>query len=523
MYKFLKEKSSIKLAKKIVQPKSTKEDAEQIRQKIRCIEKNAIGYFKYLPQCLGVHVLESRAVTVVNCAAPTSMFNIIYGGLPLTQNESLKNVHERKKEKKQKKYVFEGRYKSRSIKMCKEKALSVLGVIKRALQSVNLLLSNNAAAFANNVPPFSDNAYSSDALSNSIAVDDFAEFYSFIPYDASLELYEETQEFIDTRIKDIIGFFRGHSFTWWIPPSWRSKILSDTLLRCGFLLKTIEYAMLYDLSSIFDCNEILSFESVCNTSRAKIKTNGKSTTTDVNSDINSNSIQSLFFTKKVLRKVLRNIRIYCNLQKSETKSRIQQVVNSKQLAHFLEILCLYDENARYFYEALKLPSMLQAKERLFVGYDPIENDVPVVIGILFLGDAIADNPVYPSHNISYDRYHFYNQNDKFHQKDKYVNTQHINNVEKDISSSDKLFTLPLSELPIKSAGIFSLITHPDKKRLGFGTQMAKHLIETAREQGVRYVTVSTTSNNSLFRLYKSLGFEIYGQFDCFHWRTSVRK
>jgi len=69
-----------------------------------------------------------------------------------------------------------------------------------------------------------------------------------------------------------------------------------------------------------------------------------------------------------------------------------------------------------------------------------------------------------------------------------------------------------------TAGIFSLITEENKRRLGYGTQMMIHLMDIARKIGVRYATLSASSDSG-YRIYERLEFHTFGQFECFEWRS----
>lgn len=68
-----------------------------------------------------------------------------------------------------------------------------------------------------------------------------------------------------------------------------------------------------------------------------------------------------------------------------------------------------------------------------------------------------------------------------------------------------------------TAGIFSLLTDEKYRGQGFGTQMMLHLIQTAKSNGNRYVTLSASSNDG-YRIYERLGFKSYGEFDCLEWK-----
>ncbi|WP_341808038.1 GNAT family N-acetyltransferase [Wolbachia endosymbiont (group E) of Neria commutata] len=199
------------------------------------------------------------------------------------------------------------------------------------------------------------------------------------------------QDNFNRTIQNVINEFKGQPFAWSISPSALSEVLSKKLLECGFIIEATEHAMLCDLTNYED---------------NKYDTN---------------------------------------------QLRIAQVLNSRQLTHFIQVIELYDVTACDFYEKFEEP-MLNKQEKLFVGY---ENDVPVIISILF------------SHN--------------------------------------------------DTAGIFSLITQENKRCLGYGTQMMIYLMNTAKRNGARYVTLSASSDSG-YRIYERLGFQTFGQFECFEWK-----
>ncbi|MEY2393374.1 hypothetical protein [Wolbachia endosymbiont of Tettigetta isshikii] len=48
--------------------------------------------------------------------------------------------------------------------------------------------------------------------------------------------------------------------------------------------------------------------------------------------------------------------------------------------------------------------------------------------------------------------------------------------------------------------------------------MITHLMDIAREIGVRYATLSASSDSG-YRIYERLGFHTFDQFECFEWRS----
>lgn len=69
----------------------------------------------------------------------------------------------------------------------------------------------------------------------------------------------------------------------------------------------------------------------------------------------------------------------------------------------------------------------------------------------------------------------------------------------------------------ESAGIFGVITDERERGKGFGTEMMKHLLDEARGQSLKTVTLSASSDSGL-RIYERLGFKRLGQFECFEWQ-----
>ena len=44
--------------------------------------------------------------------------------------------------------------------------------------------------------------------------------------------------------------FKGQPFAWWVPPSQHNQKLTDRLLKSGFIIETIEHAMICELKNI---------------------------------------------------------------------------------------------------------------------------------------------------------------------------------------------------------------------------------------------------------------------------------
>lgn len=68
-----------------------------------------------------------------------------------------------------------------------------------------------------------------------------------------------------------------------------------------------------------------------------------------------------------------------------------------------------------------------------------------------------------------------------------------------------------------AAGIFSILTREDKRGRGYGTQMMTYLMNTAKQNGAKYATLSASSDAG-YRIYERLGFKAFGEFDCFEWK-----
>ncbi|MGL9717824.1 MAG: GNAT family N-acetyltransferase [Wolbachia sp.] len=96
-----------------------------------------------------------------------------------------------------------------------------------------------------------------------------------------------------------------------------------------------------------------------------------------------------------------------------------------------------------------------------------------------------------------------------------------------LNRQEKLFVGYENDIPVviaiffisgDTAGIFSLITEENKRGLGYGTQMMNYLMDTARKGGIRYTTLSASSDSG-YRIYERLGFRTFGQFECFEWKN----
>lgn len=97
----------------------------------------------------------------------------------------------------------------------------------------------------------------------------------------------------------------------------------------------------------------------------------------------------------------------------------------------------------------------------------------------------------------------------------------VNNLLK----QEKLFVAMRNGVPVtigilyfhrNAAGIFCLITPEQFRGRGYGTNMMRFLLQTAKTSGSKYVTLSASSDSG-FRIYKKLGFKVHGKFLCFEW------
>lgn len=94
--------------------------------------------------------------------------------------------------------------------------------------------------------------------------------------------------------------------------------------------------------------------------------------------------------------------------------------------------------------------------------------------------------------------------------------------------SEKLFVGKVKNKPVSigilysgnsASGIFGLITQEENRYKGYGTYMMKHLLDFAKQQGSKYVTLSA-SNDSGYRIYERLGFKSLGAFECLEYKKS---
>jgi ribosomal protein S18 acetylase RimI-like enzyme len=81
---------------------------------------------------------------------------------------------------------------------------------------------------------------------------------------------------------------------------------------------------------------------------------------------------------------------------------------------------------------------------------------------------------------------------------------------------DEPVAIGLTFLNEKCSGIFGIMTKEEYRCRGFGTAMMKYIIMFLKANNVSYVTLSASSDSGM-RIYKNLGFEIIGNFNCFEY------
>ncbi len=100
-----------------------------------------------------------------------------------------------------------------------------------------------------------------------------------------------------------------------------------------------------------------------------------------------------------------------------------------------------------------------------------------------------------------------------------------------LDKSEKLFVGYENKLPVviailfisgDTSGVFSLLTREDKRNLGYGTEVMIYLMNIAKAMGMKYIILSA-SNDSGLRIYKRLGFNVFGKFKCFEWKVKNKE
>jgi ribosomal protein S18 acetylase RimI-like enzyme len=68
-----------------------------------------------------------------------------------------------------------------------------------------------------------------------------------------------------------------------------------------------------------------------------------------------------------------------------------------------------------------------------------------------------------------------------------------------------------------NAGIFSLITSEQARGKGYGTDMVRFLMKTAKANNCKFLTLSASSDSG-YRIYERLGFHKVAEFECFEYK-----
>lgn len=96
----------------------------------------------------------------------------------------------------------------------------------------------------------------------------------------------------------------------------------------------------------------------------------------------------------------------------------------------------------------------------------------------------------------------------------------------DLKGKEKLFIGYEGKVPVVIAilfcdqemtGIFSLITKEEHRGKGFGGNMMKFLMQFSKQNGAHYCFLSSSSDSG-YKIYQSLGFRVIGNFECFEYK-----
>ena len=81
-------------------------------------------------------------------------------------------------------------------------------------------------------------------------------------------------------------------------------------------------------------------------------------------------------------------------------------------------------------------------------------------------------------------------------------------------------TLSFSEREVfKHKAEFSIVVHDDYQDKGLGTQLTQHMIDIAREKGLKKVSLNVFTNNErAIHIYKKCGFKIEGLLEKEHYK-----
>lgn len=95
-----------------------------------------------------------------------------------------------------------------------------------------------------------------------------------------------------------------------------------------------------------------------------------------------------------------------------------------------------------------------------------------------------------------------------------------------VSTQEKLFVgfehghpvvIGVAYMQQEVGGIFSLLTSEEKRGQGHGTAMMQYLMGFIKNAGLRYASLSASSNAG-YRIYERLGFQTIGELACFEWK-----
>lgn len=96
----------------------------------------------------------------------------------------------------------------------------------------------------------------------------------------------------------------------------------------------------------------------------------------------------------------------------------------------------------------------------------------------------------------------------------------------DLKGKEKLFVGYVDNVPAVIAilfsdknisGIFSLVTKEEYRGKGLGSNMMKFLMAFAKVNGSSYACLSSSSNSG-YKIYQSLGFKVIGNYECFEYK-----
>ncbi len=230
------------------------------------------------------------------------------------------------------------------------------------------------------------------------------------------------KKYIIAVIEEIIPFFNGKSFSWWISPADPNNItLANILRKLAFKADSYNYAMAID-----SCEQKID--------------------TDIKHQVNFQTTLSFPSNYKEEDS--------SDKQKILVQPVMKVVTSRSDFRFFAQVMSFFDNQAINLYDKIaKLEWSKKEELRLFVAY---LNDSPVAVSSLFFSQ---DNEV---------------------------------------------------------AGISDLITIPIMRNQGIGSFVIKHLINYASEKGAKFITATASSEEGM-RIFRKLGFKVYGKFWCYNW------